>query len=172
MQLFNNNTQNAGGNKNTVNYRKGGNVSLFDRQDNEEKLGKIGNPLERLLQVIDFEMFRPTLEEEMLNHDRKNNAGAKPIDVVLMFKIMILQHYYNISNEHTEYQIIDRLSFRIFLGLTSGDKIPDARTIWPFKNKMIEKNVEEQLFEQFRNALNNKSLYINEGKIIDASFAN
>jgi hypothetical protein len=55
-------------------------------------------------------------------------------------KIMILQHYYNISDEQTEYQIIDRLSFRIFLGLTSGDKIPDARTIWLFKNKMIEKN--------------------------------
>ncbi|MDR3327684.1 MAG: transposase [Prevotellaceae bacterium] len=84
---------------------------------------------------------------------------------------MILQHYYNISDEQTEYQIIDRLSFRIFLGLTSGDKIPDARTIWLFKNKMIEKNVEEQLFEQFRNALNNKGLYINEGKIIDATFA-
>jgi IS5 family transposase len=83
---------------------------------------------------------------------------------------MILQHYYNISDEQTEYQIIDRLSFRNFLGLTSGDKIPDARTIWLFKNKMVEKNVEEQLFEQFRNELNNKGLYINEGKIIDASF--
>jgi IS5 family transposase len=154
----------------TIHYRKNGNISLFDREDNEAKLRKIGNPLERLSQVIDFEMFRPTLEEEMLKHDKKSNAGAKPIDVVLMFKVMILQRYYNISDENTEYQLIDRLSFRNFLGLSSGDKIPDARTIWLFKNNLAEKNVTEKLFEQFSNELDNKGLFLNEGQIIDASF--
>ena len=88
-------------------FRRSGNVSLFDRQDTEEKPGKIGNPPERLSQVIDFEIFRPTLEEGLLNHNKKNNAGAKPTDVVPMFKIMILQRYCNISDEHTEYQILD-----------------------------------------------------------------
>lgn len=151
-------------------YRNTGVISLFDREDTEEKLSKIGNPLERLLHVIDFEMFRSTLEDVLLNHDKKNNAGAKPIDVVLMFKIMILQRYYNISDENTEYQILDRLSFRNFLGLSSGDKIPDARTIWLFKDKMAKKNVTEQLFEQFVHELNNKGLIINEGQIVDASF--
>ena len=110
-------------------FRRSGNVSLFDRQDTEEKPGKIGNPPERLSQVIDFEIFRLILEEELLNHNKKNNAGAKPTDVVPMFKIMILQRYCNISDGHTEYQIPDRLSFRKFLGLASGDKIPDARSI-------------------------------------------
>jgi IS5 family transposase len=154
----------------TTHYRKTGNISLFDREDNEAKLRKIGNPLERLSQVIDFELFRPTLEDEMLHHDKKSNAGAKPIDVVLMFKVMILQRYYNISDEDTEYQLIDRLSFRNFLGLSSGDKIPDARTIWLFKNKLAEKNVTEKLFAQFSNELDNKGLFLNQGQIIDASF--
>jgi hypothetical protein len=62
----------------TTQYRKTGNISLFDREDNEAQLRKIGNPLERLSQVIDFETFRPTLKEEMLNHDKKSNAGSKP----------------------------------------------------------------------------------------------
>jgi hypothetical protein len=55
----------------TIHYRKNGNISLFDREDNEAKLRKIGNPLEKLSQMIDFEMFRPTLEEKMLKHDKK-----------------------------------------------------------------------------------------------------
>lgn len=151
-------------------YRSTGVTSLFDRQDIEEKLRKIGNPLERLLQVIDFEMFRPILEDALLNVNKKSKAGAKPIDVVLMFKIMILQRYYNISDENTEYQIVDRLSFRNFLGLSSGDKIPDARTIWLFKDRMAKKNVTEQLFGQFVNELNSQGLIINEGQIVDASF--
>jgi transposase len=146
-----------------------GNIRLFDREDTADKLSKIGNLLERLSKVIDFELFRPTLEEELLNHDKKN-VGAKPIDVVLMFKIMILQRYYNISDENTEYQILDRLSFRDFLGLSSGDKIPDARSIWLFKDKLAKKNITEQLFEQFNNELASKGLIINEGQIVDASF--
>lgn len=151
-------------------FRRTGNISLFDREDTADKLRKTGNPLEKLSQVIDFEIFRPILEKELLNHDKKNNAGAKPIDVVLMFKIMILQRYYNISDENTEYQILDRLSFRNFLTLSSGDKIPDARSIWLFKDKLSKKNVTEQLFEQFNNELDNKGLIINEGQIVDASF--
>jgi hypothetical protein len=145
-------------------YRRMGNIRLFDREDAADKLSKIGNPLEKLSPVIDFEMFRPILEAELLNHDKKH-VGAKPIDVLLMFKIMILQRYYNISDESTKYQILDRLSFRNFLGLSSGDKIPDARSIWLFKDKLAKKNVTEQLFEHFFNELNSKGLIINEGQL-------
>ncbi|MDR1673160.1 MAG: transposase, partial [Bacteroidales bacterium] len=129
-----------------------------------------GNPLYRLLKVIDFEMFRSELEENMLNHDKKSNVGAKPIDVVLMFKLLILQRLYNISDEMLEEQIIDRQSFNDFLGLSSGDKVPDAQTIWLFKNRVIEKGLEKILFKQFNGYLDGLGLFINEGHIIDASF--
>jgi hypothetical protein len=92
-----------------------------------------GNPLYRLLKVIDFEIFRPKRKENMLNHDKKTNVGAKPIDVALMSKLLILQCLCNISDEMLGEQIIDHQSFKCFLGLSSGDKIPDARTIWLFK---------------------------------------
>jgi hypothetical protein len=71
-------------------------------------------------------MFRNTLEDGILNKDKKSNAGAKPYDVVMMFKIMILQRYYGLGDTQIEYQIHDRLSFKKFLCLESGDKVPDA----------------------------------------------
>ncbi|GHV65284.1 hypothetical protein FACS1894199_05580 [Bacteroidia bacterium] len=74
-------------------YKSSGNVGLFDSWNTKEKLSKMGNPLERLSNVMDFEMFRPELEDNLLNHDKKNNAGAKPFDVVMMFKIMFWGRY-------------------------------------------------------------------------------
>jgi IS5 family transposase len=115
-------------------------------------------------------MFRPELELAMLNHDKTSNAGAKPYDVVMMFKIILIKRFYNLSDEQAEYQINDRMSFKEFLGLSSGDRVPDARSIWLFQEKLIQKNLEETLFEQFHRYLDHKGLFVNEGKIVDASF--
>ncbi len=109
-------------------YKAGGIERLFDEELRTEQLKKKDNPLERLREVIDIEEFRPTLEATMLNTQKKSHAGARPYDVVLMFKIMVLQRVYNISDNQVEYQIIDRNSFREFLGLRGGDKVPDAKT--------------------------------------------
>ena len=151
-------------------YKPVGRVGLFDKEETSAKLSKLGNPLEKLHNVIDFEMFRPELELAMLNHDKTSNAGAKPYDVVMMFKIILVKRFYGLSDEQAEYQINDRLSFKEFLGLSSGDRVPDARTIWLFQEGLIEKNLEEVLFVQFRNHLDSFGLYVNEGKIVDASF--
>ena len=151
-------------------YKPKGNIGLFDREDTSAKLSKLGNPLEKLHNVIDFEMFRPELEQSLLNHDKKSNAGCKPYDVVMMFKIILLKRFYNMSDEQCEYQINDRLSFKEFLGLSSGDRVPDARTIWLFQERLIQNNLEEILFAQFRNYLDQLGLLVNEGKIVDASF--
>ena len=145
-------------------------MGLFDREETSSKLSKLGNPLEKLHKVIDFEMFRSLLESHMLNQDKKSNAGNKPYDVVMMFKILLLKRFYNLSDEQCEYQINDRLSFREFLGLSSGDRVPDARTIWLFQDKLIGKHLEENLFDRFHTCLDEQGLFVNEGKIIDASF--
>jgi len=151
-------------------FKQAGRISLFDKNETSEKLSKLGNPLEKLHKVINFEMFRDELEKNMLNHEKKSNAGQKPYDVVMMFKIILLKRFYNLSDEQAEYQINDRLSFKEFLGLSSGDRIPDSRTIWLFQENMIQKNLEEKLFEQFRQYLDDLGLFVNEGKIVDASF--
>jgi IS5 family transposase len=151
-------------------YKPIGRVGMFDKEETGLKLTKLGNPLEKLHKVIDFEMFRPELEDRMLNHDKQSNSGQKPYDVVMMFKILLLKRFYNLSDEQAEYQITDRLSFKEFLGLSSGDRIPDSRTIWLFQDKMLQQNLEESLFDQFRQYLCNLGLLVNEGKIVDASF--
>ena len=151
-------------------YKITGNRGLFDEQEIYKKLSAIGNPLEKTSKVIDFELFRKTLEDGVLTKDKKNNAGAKPFDVVMMFKILILQRYYGLGDTQVEYQILDRLSFKKFLGLESGDKVPDEKTVWAFREILTKKGVVEKLFNEFRDYLESKGLIINEGKIIDASF--
>jgi IS5 family transposase len=155
--------------KNVV-YKSTGCIGLFDKDETSSKLSKLGNPLEKLHKVINFEMFRDELEAQMLNHDKKSNAGSRPYDVVMMFKIILLKRFYNLSDEQAEYQINDRLSFKEFLGLQSGDRVPDSRTIWLFQENLIQKNLEEKIFDQFHQYLDDLGLFVNEGKIIDASF--
>jgi IS5 family transposase len=151
-------------------YKSIGKKGLFDEQFTQERLSAIGNPLEMISNVIDFEAFRNTLETKLLNREKKNNAGAKPYDLVMMFKIMILQRYYGLGDTQVEYQIIDRLSFKKFLGLESGDKVPDEKTIWAFRENLTKNGVIELLFSQFIHFLEEKNLLFKEGKLIDASF--
>lgn len=151
-------------------YKNRGNKGLFDEQETQERLSKIGNPLEMISEVIDFEIFREKLESKLLNRNKKNNAGAKPYDVVMMFKIMILQRYYGLGDTQIEYQILDRLSFKKFLGLESGDKVPDEKTVWLFRENLTKSGLVKEIFEQFRQYLETEGLIMNEGKMIDASF--
>ena len=151
-------------------YKTTGKQTLFDAENAAQKLSEIGNPLEKLESVIDFEMFRSRLEDAMVNHNTKSNAGAKQYDVVMMFKVMLLRQYYNLSYEQTEYQIIDRSSFKQFLGLASGDKVPDANTIRNFFEGLKEKGMGEKLFQDFVDDLLEKGFIFNEGQIVDASF--
>ena len=153
-----------------VTYKSQGKRSLFDAEFSIEKLSAIGNPLETISKVIDFEIFRPTLESKLLNMDKKNSAGAKPFDVVLMFKILILQRYYGLGDKQIEYQIIDRISFKKFLGLETADKVPDEKTVWLFRENVTKTGLVEELFTQFNGYLETKELIFNEGQLVDASF--
>ncbi len=150
-------------------YKTLGNRGLFDMEENKSKLTSLGNPLERLPEAVDFEMFRGTLETGLYK-ERMTNARARPYDPVLMFKVLVLQRMYNLSDEQTEYQTIDRMSFRNFLGLASGDKVPDARTIRAFKDQLVKKNIFDLLFSDFDRFLKERNLILNQGVIIDGSF--
>ena len=151
-------------------YKTRGNKGLFDEEFTKERLSTIGNPLESISKVIDFEMFRESLENKLLNTNKKNNAGAKPYDVVMLFKILILQRYYGLGDSQVEYQILDRTSFKIFLGLETGDKVPDEKTVWSFRERLTRTGLVEELFEQFTSFLEAQELIFNQGELIDASF--
>lgn len=149
-------------------HKSSGTTSLFSEQYRLEKLSKQGDPLERLDKVVEWEYFRETIEK--VRKKKMVNAGPKPYDPILMFKILILQRYYNLSDAQIEYQILDRLTFCRFLGLSLNDKVPDEKTVWEFRNRLIEKGLEKELFERFTTLLETHGLIAHEGKIIDASF--
>ena len=151
-------------------YKPRGKKGLFDEEFTKERLSAIGNPLEAISKALDFEMFRESLENKLLNTNKKNNAGAKPYDVLLLFKILILQRYYGLGDSQVEYQILDRTSFKTFLGLATGDKVPDEKTVWSFRERITKTGLVEELFEQFISFLEEKELILNEGQMIDASF--
>lgn len=144
-------------------------LGLFDIDFRLEKLSKLNDPLEKLGKHIDFEMFRSVIEEG-IEDKAKSNVGRRPYDYILLFKILILQRYYNVSDDQAEFQINDRLSFMRFLGLTIADDVPDSKTIWNFREKLVINGVIERLFNLFLESLNDLGLIVNAGKIVDATF--
>ena len=142
---------------------------FFDINERTAKLTETGDPLVALKRLIDWEAFRPCLNV-VYDKPRKSNAGAKPIDVVLMFKIMVLQQLHNLSDDRIEYQIRDRLSFMRFLGLQLESRVPDAKTIWLFRERLKELNLVDELFERFHDQLAMRGYVAREGQMIDATF--
>ncbi len=150
-------------------FKRHKDYGFFDQDIRLSKLSQLGDPLEKLNQGIDFEIFRKTLEDNLIK-ESKGPGGRPAYDYVLMFKVLILQRYYNLSDEQVEFQINDRMSFMRFLNLTIADDIPDSRTVWNFREQITDLELVEPLFKLFVKELEHLNLIVNEGKIIDASF--
>lgn len=143
-------------------------INAFGEITQLERLSQLGDSLERL-NVVDFEAFRPVLNQA-LKKERKSNAGRTSFDCVMMFKIVVLQKLFNMSDDSAEYQITDRISFQRFLGLSLGEHVPDAKTIWLFKDTLNKAGVIEELFTLFNRILEAKGIITHTGTIIDATF--
>ena len=143
-------------------------AGLFDWQTRFEQLDNGGDPLIKLNEVVNWELFRKDLEV-IRDKERKSNAGRKAFDVILMFKILILQSLYNLSDDQLEFQIRDRLSFMRFLGLSLGDTVPDAKTIWLFREQLTEVELIKTIFDRFDRFLRDNGFTAKKGQIVDAS---
>jgi IS5 family transposase len=95
-------------------YKSRGNKRLFDEEFTKERLSVIGIPLEAIKKVLDFEVFRELLESKLLNTNKNNAAGVTSYEVVMLFKILILQRYYGLGDSQVKYQILDKSSFKTF----------------------------------------------------------
>ena len=120
---------------------------------------------------VPWESFRAEIEAVVLTPDelKKSSAGRKPFHAILMFRMLVLQALNNLSDEQVEYQVRDRLSFSRFLGLAIEDSIPDATTLWLFREKLARAGLIEQLFDRFDQHLAAKGYMARGGQIIDAS---
>lgn len=132
-------------------------------------LSQMGDPLERIAAVVDFEMFRPMLEAAFIR-EAKGPGGRPRFDPVMMFKILLLQQWYGIADENTEYLVNDRLSFQRFLGLGLGDKVPDSTTIWSFREALTQAGTLDEVFGLFTTGLEERGLVTRRGSIVDATF--
>jgi IS5 family transposase len=141
----------------------------FDVELRVQWLEAKGDPLSRLDTVIDWEGFRPLLVQALAK-PAKGPGGRPATDPVKMFKLLVLQRYYNLSDAQTEYQVSDRVSFQKFAGWTMADKVPDANTLWDFREALVRADVFEKLFELFARQLQAQGLLAQEGKLVDASF--
>ena len=141
---------------------------FFDLDNRYESLSQLGDPLEVLDRAISWETFRPVLNKS-LRKFKKSNAGRKPYDQVLMFKILVVQSLYNLSDDQTEFQIKDRLSFMRFLGMDFEDTVPDAKTLWLFRDTLANKGAIDKLFKKFNRYLDREGLIACQGQLIDAS---
>jgi len=142
---------------------------FFDIEERTAKLTEMGDPLVGLNAQIDWEAFRRELDR-VHERPRKSNAGAKPIDVVLMFKMLVLQQLHNLSDDRIEYQVRDRLSFMRFLGLQLEARVPDAKTVWLFRERLKELNLVQVLFARFHEQLAARGYVARAGQMIDATF--
>ena len=141
---------------------------FFDIEERYAFLSKSGDPLEKLNAVMDWEIFRNDLDKALKRSDR-TKGGRPPFDAVLMFKVLVIQTLYNMSDDQAEFVINDRLSFMRFLGLHIGSKVPDAKTIWLFQEKLSEAGALEDLLHCFDRHLRRCGYLAMEGQIVDAT---
>jgi len=144
-------------------------AGLFDEQFRLEKISRQKDPLEKLQAHIDFEIFRSALHRMEDKDKDQSQGGRPPYDAVMMFKILVLQRFYNLSDDQMEFSILDRLSFMRFLGLTLKDRVPDAKTIWLFRNELTQKGLVKELFRKLDKRLRSHGIIVQEGSMVDAT---
>lgn len=117
---------------------------------------------------MNFEVFRPDLDK-VLAYSDGSKGGRPSFDAVLMFKILVIQTLNNLSGERTEYLINDRLSFMRFLGLGLPERVPDAKTVWLFRERLTQAGVIDILFNRFDATLRNAGYLPMSGQILGAT---
>jgi len=148
-----------------------GQFGFFDTDNRLEALSAKGDPLEAIDALVPWESFREAIESVVLTPaaEKKSKAGRKPIDALVMFRMLILQSLYNLSDDQAEYQVRDRYSFTRFLKLGIEDRIPDGTTLWLFREKLAKTGLIEKLFEQFGRHLEAKGYIARAGQMVDAT---
>jgi len=114
--------------------------------------------------LVDWLPFERSLDG--LHRAAKGEAAYPPL---MMFKVLLLQRWYGLSDPAMEAALFDRISFLRFAGLSSEDETPDHATIWRFREKLGRAGLVEPLFAELQRQLDARGLIMKEGTLIDAS---
>ena len=145
---------------------------FFDQDERLKTLDKLGDPLQKLEQWVNWKVLGWGIKRwESKKQSKTKGVGGRPAyDSLVIFKMLILQKLYNLSDDQLEYQCKDRLTFTRFLGLALGDSIPDSKTIWNYREMWIKQGVFNKIFCLFNKYLHKKKIITRSGSIVDASF--
>src|SRR5919106_1376877 len=143
-------------------------AGFWDVEERLRELSAQGDPLEKLAATVDFEMFRADLVAALGRRDPAK-GGRPGFDAVLKFRMLVLQAMHGLSLDQTEYLLRDRLSWMRFCGLGPGDAVPDANTLWDFREALIAAGALEALFTRLDRAITAAGYLPMAGQIVDAT---
>ncbi len=135
----------------------------------DARLEHVDSFLKEIDNIIDFEKLRPILKKNGIG--TKNVCGVKAYDPIMMFKILIIQKFFNLSDKKVEQGLNTDLLYMRFVGLTLDTLAPDSTTIGRFRNSLIKYKIYDELFENINQQLKEKGLIANGGKdvLVDAT---
>jgi IS5 family transposase len=145
-------------------------LSFFSIAERLANLSRQGDPLERLNGVIDWSWFEPALNQAFPSVTPKGPGGRPSYPRLLLFRMLILQRLYSLSDEAIQFQVLDRLSFQRFLGLNMADAVPDQNTVREFREALHQADAFTALCESFRQQLEAQGLLPKDGVMVDATF--
>lgn len=144
---------------------------LFIAEEREAKLSQFTGRLDRLAELVDWQGLAKAVNAATGREGPRPKGGRPPYPTEALLKIVVLQQLYgNLSDEEMEYCLLDRMSWQTFTGLVHRRHLPDARTIWAFKELLAQEGGAEALFEIVGEQLATAGLKARGGQIVDATF--
>ncbi len=142
---------------------------LFSEWEAYEELDRRGDPLEQIKQLVDFERFRPILEECWRHEAADPSQGGRPAyDVVMMFKVLLIGRKGNLSCERMSHAVVDSRSVTRFLDVAPGEPVPSRQTIARYRDALDEHTMRE-LFEDFEAQLRERGYVARGGQVVDST---
>lgn len=143
-------------------------ISLFAAQERKTKRERLGDPLQLLDKAIDFAALAESVDKKLVIGDQ-GRGGRPPFATELMIRLLVLQQLYNLSDDALEYQVLDRVSFQRFTGLEHSSRIPDAKTVWKWRERLGQQDLIGDISEAVGLQLAQAGFVARGGQIIDAS---
>ena len=141
--------------------------NLFEEDRQLEALAEF-NTLDRIKEVVDWDRFKPTLAE-VFGPPRRRGPGRPSWDQMLMFRAILLGIMYSLSDRQLQYMLLDRTSFKKFVGLKSKDQVPDEKTLWKYRDKLARAGASEALFDVFKAQLHERGYQLQSGTLVDST---
>ena len=141
---------------------------LFERENQQRALREFDG-LAKIKQLVDWEVFRPRLEQVFGSGGKQRRRGRPPWDAVVMFRALLLGAMHGLSDHQLQFMLLDRTSFKEFVGLKSIDQVPDQKTLWKYRDQLSKSGCMDELFGMFKDQLWARGYELTSGQIVDSS---